>query len=109
MKTITTLFVFLTGILLASPGWADLLIEDAKITDIMLGPWESNSFAVKTTGTEDLCSSTWVVFARENFSNPESYDRAYSMALAAISANKVVLILGDTDDCLSANMIGFID
>lgn len=108
MKILQALIIMIT-MLAASFCRADILIEDAKITDIRVGPWNTDSFAIKTTGTGDPCSGEWVIFLRQNLASDEAYDRAYTMALAAISAGKLVLVIGAGTDCAQADTIGFID
>lgn len=101
------IFVFLW--LLSPVCFSDILIEYARITDIRVGPWNSDSFAVRTTGTGDVCSGQWVLFVRSNMASPEAYDRAYTLALAAISSGKLVVIIGPGIDCALADTIGFAD
>ena len=107
---IRNLMVFCVLFFLGSSAFASYIIVEAeKITDIKVSPMNTDSFAVKTTGVDD-CAGQWVVFSLENFPSPAAYDRAYSMALSAISVGQEIYIAGNTEsDCSEATTIAILN
>ncbi|MCB1616077.1 MAG: hypothetical protein KDI30_08695 [Pseudomonadales bacterium] len=84
---------------------ADNLAEDERITDIMLGPWNTESFAVKVTQSSQLvtqCHDKWIVFLKDNFVAADAYDKAYAQVIAALTSRQSVVIVGFDDSCQSA-------
>lgn len=109
------LFALLMFVFGAAAARADLIVEDEKITDIRVGPWGTESFAIKTTddgnttNDEDNCVNQWVIFNRSSFPSDGSYDRAYAMALSAMSSNKLIIVDSASGvACNAANTIGII-
>lgn len=111
------IFTSLLVLTLCQTAHAAIVVDNEKITDIRVGPWGTESFAIKTTddgdeeNDEDHCVGDWVIFSRSNYpsgSNGDgSYDRAYTLALSAMSANQEISV-DSIDDvaCASAQTIG---
>lgn len=84
---------------------AETLAEDERITDVLLGPWNTESFAVKVTSTSTIvnhCHDRWIVFLKDNFVQPDVYDKAYAQVIAAITSRQSVTIVGLDNSCQSA-------
>ena len=90
---------------------ADLVVgvsTSETITDLVLAPWGTESFAISTTNSPVNCAASngWVIFTKSNMSSPEAYDRAYSLALTAMSSNQPVVVDAlSGSDCTTAYML----
>lgn len=92
-------------------------VNAQKITDIRVSPLNANSFSIKTTrpsapppGTPstEVCEGSWVTFKKENYASQDAFDRAYSLAITAMSMNKpIYVIVASASDCTTATTIAF--
>lgn len=97
----------------ASASADQLLVADERITDLRVAPWGAEAFAIKTTdgNKSSQCAGQWIVFQRDNFQGSdaqEMYERSFSMALAAMTAEKRVFVTA-TGDCQTARAIGYLE
>lgn len=104
--------VLVSGVLLTpATSHADLVIGSASvetITDLVLAPWGTESFAIATTNSYAECPATngWVIFTLSNQSSQQAYDRAYALALSAMSSNQPVIVdMVSGTDCSTAYML----
>jgi hypothetical protein len=104
--------LFFSIMFFSSLSCADLIVGASSsevITDIVLAPWGTESFAISTTRSQTNCAATngWVIFAESNQSSQEAYDRAYALALSAMSSNQPVFVDSSSGtDCTMAYMLG---
>lgn len=104
--------LLVTTSLWSSVSHADFIVGGSAsetITDLVLAPWGTESFAISTTNSPTSCAATngWVIFTASNMSSLQAYDRAYALALSAMSSNQPVIVdSGNGADCTDANMLG---
>lgn len=88
-------------------------ISAQKITDIRVNPWNTDSFAIKTTvpptgqTSNIVCEGDWVIFQKGNAESEAAYDRAYSLAISAMSMDEPVYVV-IISDCTTAKTIAII-
>lgn len=112
-RVMATVFFVLCSV----PAWSDIVgISGQKITDIRVNPWNTDSFAIRTTTPPPppagqpstvVCEGSWVIFKKENAASDAAYDRAYSLAVSAISMDQPVYVV-IASDCTSAKTIAII-
>lgn len=108
---IVVLFMFFST--QAFAGWIAYEAKIFQVASSLLPQVNSPSgspdrFAVKVVGgTVSTCHGPWIVFEKSYFSgNPEAYQRAFSMALAAQASGATVKIHNlNSDSCNGATSI----
>ena len=103
-KIMTILLLTLVGISTASAG--TYVVRNAVITKIANTSSNENKFAIFVEGGTGSCVNEWVHFPESAATSKEIHERAYSAALAAMTAGiKVTLHNYHDEGCRNVSYI----
>lgn len=85
------------------------LTKGATVLEVAANPSNAKTFAILILGGAGVCAgnpSRWIIFPESKAPSPASYNKAFSIALTALSTNKTVRIHNfDDDSCRGAGFI----
>ncbi len=91
---------------LSSYAMSGDLVLNGTISEVANSSNDKDVFFLKFDSGEGPCAVQGVTFSQDTSQSKESYDQAFSIALAAaISGKKVQIHNYDNDSCLGANFI----
>jgi hypothetical protein len=99
--------LLLSLLMCSNSGISGELVSGATIYEVASSSSNKDVFYIKLSGGTGPCANKSVEFPSSKSQSKESYNQAFSIALAALSSGKKIRVHNYEDaSCLGANFIG---
>ncbi|KAF7763155.1 hypothetical protein PUND_b0495 [Pseudoalteromonas undina] len=99
--------IFFGFLIVSTPVFCGELVRGATVTEVASSSSNMDVFYLKLSGGTGPCANSSVIFPAIKSQSKESYNQAFSIALAAVSSGKKIRVHNYEDDsCHGANFIG---
>jgi len=101
MSNLTKCLIPLLLTITMESTFAGNLVTGAKVLEVADTYSHDATFAVKVEGGKGICVNTWLVFPESKAPSVASHNQAFSIALTALTTDKIVRIKSFDDDLCS--------